>query len=266
MAQVTVEGLAILIPKSMNPMVHWQQTDNAGRIIIVNITLDKENFTLANCYFPTKNKQKEQISTLNQLKHFLLPYVEDTIILGGDFNVVLDPQLDKEGGNQRENETLEFRLGLLSFLEAFQLVDIIRTKHPDKQLSTWHSRYYNTSSRIDYIFISEFMANRVMQGFIKSAIFTDHNLVQIKLQNNFDRTRGPSYWKFNSSYLKDIEFVRLIKTTITDTSNENSSIRDKGLLWDLVKMKVRAAAINYCARIKRERVKLEKELTNEIER
>ena len=54
-------GVAILIPKSMNPVVHWQQTDNAGRIIIVNVTLDNENFTLANCYFPTKNKQKEQI-------------------------------------------------------------------------------------------------------------------------------------------------------------------------------------------------------------
>ena len=44
------------------------------------------------------------------------------------------------------------------------------------------------------------------------------------------------YWKLNTSFLLDEEYVGLIKKTITDVANEyvNNSEIDAILLWDTV--------------------------------
>ena len=59
--------------------------------------------------------------------------------------------------------------------------------------------------------------------------------------------RGPGFWKLNTNFLTESEYVELIKKTIQDVSKEYKGNRevDKILLWDVIKMEIRAASIKY---------------------
>ena len=60
--------------------------------------------------------------------------------------------------------------------------------------------------------------------------------------------RRPGFWKLNTNFfLTESEYVELIKKTIQDVSKEYKGHRevDKILLWDVVKMEIRAASIKY---------------------
>ena len=62
---------------------------------------------------------------------------------------------------------------------------------------------------------------------------TDHSLISTHLANNAN-PRCPGFWKLNTSFLLDEEYVGLIKKTTTDVANEyvNNSEIDAILLWD----------------------------------
>ena len=60
----------------------------------------------------------------------------------------------------------------------------------------------------------------------------------ISLHSNI---RGQGFWKLNTSFLSETEYVNQIKSNIAKTMNEYSQDNtvDPGLLWEMVKMKVR---------------------------
>ena len=62
--------------------------------------------------------------------------------------------------------------------------------------------------------------------------------IKISLHSN---SRGPGFWKLNTSFLNDIEYVNKIKAIIKETRSEyekDDSVKPN-LLWEMVKMKVR---------------------------
>ena len=113
------------------------------------------------------------------------------------------------------------------------------------------------------LFISDFLLNRLNDCTKHTAILTDHNLVNLKLSLSTP-ARGPGVWKINNSLLKNQEFVNLTKLIIADTENQYESMENKGMLWDIMKMKIRALAINFSAKLKRERDKIEQNISVEI--
>ena len=54
-------------------------------------------------------------------------------MLGGDFNVVLNPELEKSNYNIKNLDSKNFRPALLSLLEIFNLEDVIRNIVPGKK-------------------------------------------------------------------------------------------------------------------------------------
>ena len=65
-------------------------------------SFEKQNFQIINICGPTKNSKKRNFyKTLN--KYITL---DENIILGGDFNMVEDPLLDRYGGNPNITHTL----------------------------------------------------------------------------------------------------------------------------------------------------------------
>ena len=59
--------------------------------------------------------------------------------------------------------------------------------------------------------------------------------------------RGRGFWKLNTSFLKETEYVSQIKLTIQKTKEEyaNDDSVDPSLLWEMVKLKVRESSINF---------------------
>ncbi len=55
--------------------------------------------------------------------------------------------------------------------------------------------------------------------------------------------RGRGFWKFNNNLLYDREYVNLIKETVIESKNNLNHYTDKGLVWELVKLKIRSVSI-----------------------
>ena len=69
--------------------------DRNGRVLIVNLTIQDEDFCFANIYAP--NDQNLQVDFCTQLTRKLRPYVNSNLVLGGNFNCPLE-NIDKKGG------------------------------------------------------------------------------------------------------------------------------------------------------------------------
>lgn len=80
---------------------------------------------------------------------------------------------------------------------------------------------------------------------IISAIKTDHAAIVLQVNSVEMQPTGPSYWKFNSSLLEDPEYINLIKDNVPSWLVEFNEVLDKGLLWDLIKYRIRQVTMKY---------------------
>ena len=92
-------------------------SDPEGRYVICDLITNGKQLTLANIYAPNEDDPNFFTSTFNHLLDFNC----DDIIIGGDFNLVLDVEKDKKGGTSRTHkESLEI---INNFCESLDLLD-----------------------------------------------------------------------------------------------------------------------------------------------
>ena len=110
-------------------------TDDNGRYILLNAKVQGSDYILGNTYAP--NKTKEQCNFFDELQQKLDDFItihDQRIIIGGDFNVIMDQNLDCAGGSPKEKESVKF---LNDICLNYDLIDIWRTQNPDSTLFTW---------------------------------------------------------------------------------------------------------------------------------
>jgi len=64
-----------------------------------------------------------------------------------------------------------------------------------------------------------------------------------KARNEFNR--GPGTWKFNNSLLEDDDFKERIVVFYPQIHEKHVDVKDKQLLWELIKMELRTKTIKY---------------------
>ena len=130
--------------------------------------------------------------------------------------------------------------------ENLDLIDAWRILNPDSSRFTWKQRKPDIHCRLDFFLINLCTFCNIINAEILAGYKTDHSMItlQISLHSN---TRGRGFWKLNTSFLSETEYVNQIKSTIAQTIDECSQDNtvDLGLLWEMVKMKVREASIIY---------------------
>ena len=214
-------------------------SDPSGRYIVCDIRTDEKLFTLANIYAPT-----EDPTFFKQVFDHLQDFVCEEIILGGDFNLVLDFKEDKKGGLPRAYQNA---LKIIhQNCEEPNLIDIWRTMNADKHRYTWRRKKAEIQGRLDFFLISSDLICDINLADIVPGYKTDHSMILLKIALHHNR-RGRGFWKLNTSLLKEEEYLNLIKTTIYQTKNEYQSDNsvNPALLWDMIKMKVRKKSIAY---------------------
>ena len=87
-------GVAILFKNNFDFVLNKDYADPNGRFIILDIKTADICFTLVNLYAPNK----EDPHFFQNVKNRILEFDCDNIILGGDFNLIKNAKLDKEGG------------------------------------------------------------------------------------------------------------------------------------------------------------------------
>jgi hypothetical protein len=132
--------------------------------------------------------------------------------------------------------------------EELNLSDIWRVMNPNKKCYTWRQGSSATrlkQSRLDYWLVSTQLMFQLEQVDIKTSIRSDHSLITINFFKSEIPDRGPGYWRFNASLLKDTNYVTQINNCFTKSMDKYKEVKDKGLLWDLIKMEIRSSTICY---------------------
>ena len=136
-----------------NPHVSFSlvdiQRDTDGRVIIMNaIFSNLYPLTLVNVYAPNKDDP----SFFADIKLFLNDPNVSNIIWAGDFNLVMDLDLDKKGG--LSNTHFRSRNTLRDIMYDYNLVDTWRYLYPDKPGFTWYSKVtVGICCRLDFFFV-----------------------------------------------------------------------------------------------------------------
>ena len=163
------------------------------------------------------------------------------IILGGDFNVTFDSDLDCFGGRPF---TKDSRKNVQNLCFDFDLVDIWRIRNPARRRFTWRQKSPFIQRRLYYWLISDVCQDEIEMSDIIPSINSDHLAIFLQFNSIEKSDHGPSFWKFNASLVDDEDFVTLINESMPKWLDEFSSVIDKRLLWDLIKYRIRQVAIN----------------------
>ena len=258
-------GVAVLLKNSFEFEVLNVLKDNSGNFLILNISYFNMKHSLTVLYGPNEDSPEffenisKQLETLGN----------DSVIIGGDFNVPLDYSSDTK--SYRNNNNQKARERVLEMISEHDLVDVWRENNPSLSRFTWHGPH-GKQARLDYFLISTSLQVFTVNADIGYAYRSDHSPVEISFKY-VEQSRGRGSWKFNNSLLYDKEYVQLIKQCISETlavyemCTDNDvihySINDQ-LLWETLKMAIRGKTISYASHKKRENEKQEKLLENQL--
>ena len=222
-------------------------SDILGRVIRLDFNTDGfTNFRLVNAYFPTESS--ERLEFLSIFSQYLSG--AKNLILGGDFNFIMDLNLDKIGGNLSKGTTGSKTFKVLA--EKFSLIDSFRHLYPKRKAVTWSrsnvgtgnnsSNYDMVGTRIDRFYISKLICTSVTSFDTLPCTFSDHSFIRIKLATNSGINIVKSYGKFNEDLLEDENFLgsfeyfwKLISRTDNVTLN----------WWDYIKEQIKLFCIGY---------------------
>ena len=250
-------GTCILFNNNFHLQITKTRSDPNGRFIICDICTNGKNITLCNLYAPNEDKP----DFFRDIAIYLQDFQCDEIIIGGDFNLVMDVSKDKKGGRASTHKnSLEEVKGIC---ETWDVVDIWRVLNPEEERYTWRQKNLQIQCRLDFLLISQSLINNVNTVDIVPGYKTDHSMVTMEITTNAN-PRGPGFWKLNTSFLSDIDYISKIKDTIQQTKNEysNDPFVSPALLWEMIKLKVRESSLYYS----KERKKKSAIQEDEIER
>ena len=74
------------------------------------------------------------------------------------------------------------------------------------------------------------MSEAISDTIIDPGICTDYSMLGIAIEHPTEQKRGMGFWKFNASLLQDKKYEALVKQCIIETSKENESVENKGLV------------------------------------
>ena len=144
-------------------------------------------------------------------------------------------------------------------MNALNLIDIYRKLDPKTRSFTYESKTINLKLRIDFILVSRPISIEVQNAEICISVAPDHKATFVKIDVRSELKRGPGMWKYNNSLLEDDDFKERVSFYYPQIHEKYTHVKDKQLLWELVKMEIRMETIKYS---KEKRYKLRKrELT-----
>ena len=102
-------GVMILIKDDLKFDLKSSVLDTEGRYILINATVHGSDYLFPNIYAPNKvQEQCEFFSCLDKLVEKFHLSAEQKIVLGGDYNAVLDPEWDGSGGNLTKKGSVKY--------------------------------------------------------------------------------------------------------------------------------------------------------------
>ena len=269
------EGVAILLNTNFEYEIENIDKDKDGNLLLLDFEVNKIKIRLINLYGPNS----DDVDFYKNVRSLVTASHQDYVLLCGDFNLTLNPDLDSYNyvniNNPRSRQTL------LKFMDENNLIDIYRHCYPSKVRYTWRRRRPTKQARLDYFIISAGMTDIIRNVDIKPGYRTDHSMLELSFEIN-PFSKGKGTWKFNTSLLKDQQYLTLIEKCIRNEyikyavpvynndylQNQPFTDLDLTINYDLflevLLLSIRGETIKYATHKKRKSRELEKKLLSEI--
>lgn len=198
-------------------------TDEEGRYVFLKGSLFGRTITLANVYAPNSH----QVSFSRTVTNALSAFQEGMLILGGDFNVPLDPIHDTSTGTS----SLSYAAlkTIKSQLQTLVLHDTWRTLNPNGRDFTFFSAPHNKYSRIDYFFISQNDLPVLDHTSIDPMFLSDHHPISMTLALAEKRPSSHS-WRLDPSLLTDPLIAADVELCLKQYFEENKPTDTSSLI------------------------------------
>ena len=250
-------GVATLINNNCDLTLINEYKDDNGNYLILDVVIDNLPFLLVNIYGPNQDTPVFYTKILNMIQEY---YSSQYMIIGGDFNLMLDKELDSM--NYKNLNNPKSRMEVLKMIEILNLKDIFRENNPNLKRFTWRKKNPIKQARLDYFLISESLLNLAPYVKFENSYRSDHCPVVMGVKTN-EFLKGRGFWKLNNSLLADKEYVNLIKEKIKNIklqyacpiynfnnidSIENDKIQfmlSDQLFLDTLLMEIRGKSISY---------------------
>lgn len=269
-------GVAILFNNNFEFEIVDTIKDTQGNYIITVLKVFNKYITLVNLYGPNKD-HPDFFHTIQKKVENIWP--TNIVIMGGDWNLVLDPSVDYH--NYKHNNNINSQETVIDMLTKMELVDIWRELNPEILRYTWRRPTPFQQARLDFFLVSDNIITNIKSADILYSYRSDHSLVTVEVAFK-EEEKYRSFWKFNSSLLKDKEYVKIINDTIEYVTEQYAvpvyakdslktiptdqiqfTISDQ-LFLDTLFMEIRSKTITYSIRKKQTERQEEKKLEKEI--
>ena len=245
-------GVAILYKPFLKLKHSIRDTD--GRLVIGTFNAYGSDFQLV-CLYGPNNK----IAGNAFFESFFQALDPDMpILLGGDFNTVVDPYIDRLGCNPNSPWAYNWSDSLALLMENFNLKDCWREKHPNISDFTWRRSNGLQASRIDMFWIPEYLIEHVRSIEIFPFFRSDHSYLFLEIDFPAAIQRGPGVWKFNCSHLQDESFRSQILTFWQSWRSEKQRFSLLSTWWEAGKTRLKTIIRDFSyrkAKKRRETVK-----------
>ncbi|KAL9985252.1 hypothetical protein ACROYT_G007630 [Oculina patagonica] len=208
-------GVAILFNNNFAFQLERTYVDPNGRFIICDITTDKKCVTIATLYAPNEDDPDFFSNFFDHLNDFEC----DDVIIGGDFNLVLNLDVDKKGGLTRTHtKSVKALKELCAELDLVAFSGRMANSKPGQaqiyvaSKLTWRSKRPEIQCRLDFFLVTQSLMCNVKSANIATGYKTDHSLIEIIIATHSNE-RGPSFWKLNTSLLSEIDYINQIRDT-----------------------------------------------------
>jgi exodeoxyribonuclease-3 len=229
------KGETVLVSKHFAGEVSLEEARD--RMLVLSVEHERIKLKIANVYAP--NSASEKILFFRALEDYLEDISNGNLLLFGDFNCVMHNELDNISGRpHNQAEVAAFN----ESINALNLTDVWRSFHPEEKEFTWSRNSPFIARRLDYCFLSEDVLATCVSCEHSIVPNSDHKAVVVELNDN-EFVRGPGFWRFNNSYLRNASFVEKMNDFLTSIITESVSL---GLTcintWELCKVEIR----NFC--------------------
>ena len=233
-------GVTILFNTRLAFTIMDKCESKEGRYLILQVAIKGHQLSLINIYAPNTDSPEFYVNVFKLMEG--CDYVDK--IVGGDFNLTLDPEKDRKNCKESNNKA---RQVILNYMDSGQLTDVWRILNPELRHYTWGRKRQKNSdtkmfARLDFFLVSDSIVNRVITVDHKPGFNTDHSMVMMTVKSGLQK-RGRGFWKFNTKLLEDKLFVSGARKVIR-TAEAKYEMVNPITKWELVKCEL----ISFCQR------------------
>ena len=219
-----------------------------------------EVFVLSNIYAPNEDTPAFFVEVFK-----LLDKYKGRRIITGDFNLVLDVDIDRTDNSKSNNDK---SAGVVdSYMEDTLMCDIWRVRNPESRQYTYTRKVKRgkgyIGSRLDMFLVEIACASWITSVKMYPRYKTDHAALVIEILP-FEISRGRGFWKLNNKVLYEQEYIEMINKEIENiTKVDYANPQDK---WEALKIRVIANSQVYCSERSQNRKLVIRQLEEYIEK